>query len=137
MLPRLTPEEALIYAMITASAVDRKISDDELRRIGSIVKELPPFSAYDHDWLVKEAQECGKVLAKPDGLRTVLDMIRDGLPTHLYETAYVLVAEVVATDLRVTPEELRFVDMLGGKLEIDKLVCAALERAARARHQKA
>jgi len=137
MLPpeRLSPEEALIFAMITASAVDRKISDDELARIGSIVKELPPFRTYDHDWLVKEAQDCGRILAKPDGLRTVLDMIREGLPTHLYETAYVLVAELVATDLRVTSEEIRFLDMLGGKLDIDKLVCAALERAARARHQ--
>ncbi len=42
----------------------------------------------------------------------------------------------MATDLRVVSEEIRFLDMLGGKLEIDKLVCAALERAARARHQK-
>lgn len=136
MLLRLMPEEALIYTMITASAVDRKITNDELSRIGSIVKELPVFKAYDHDWLVKEAQDCGKLLAKPDGLATVLQLIRDGLPIHLYETAYVLTAELVATDLEVTSEEIRFLDMLGGKLEIDKLVCAALERAARARHQK-
>lgn len=136
MPARLMPQEALIYAMITVSAVDRKITNDELSRIGSIVKELPAFSTYDHDWLVKEAQDCGKVLAKPDGLAAVLDLIRDGLPTHLYETAYVLVAELVATDLKVTSEEIRFLDMLGGKLDIDKLVCAALERAARARHQK-
>lgn len=136
MPARIAPEEALIYAMVTASAVDRTISTEELQRIGSIVKELPPFDHYDHDWLVKEAQECGKLLAKPDGLRTVLEVIRDNLPPHLYETAYVLVAEVIATDLRVVSEEIRFLDMLGGKLEIDKLVCAALERAARARHQK-
>jgi uncharacterized membrane protein YebE (DUF533 family) len=132
----IAPEEALIYAMVTASAVDRKITNDELARIGSIVKELPPFASYDKDWLVMEAQECGKLLAKPDGLKTVLQLIRDSLPAHLHETAYVLVAEVIATDMRVVSEEIRFLDMLGGKLEIDKLVCAALERAARARHQK-
>lgn len=132
----IAPEEALIYAMVTASAVDRTISTDELQRIGSIVKELPPFERYDDDWLVKEAQDCGRLLAKPDGLRTVLELIRKSLPPHLYETAYVLVAEVIATDLRVVSEEIRFLDMLGGKLEIDKLVCAALERSARARHQK-
>ncbi|MEQ1710479.1 MAG: tellurite resistance TerB family protein [Hyphomicrobium sp.] len=136
MPARIAPEEALIYAMVTASAVDRTISTDELQRIGSIVKELPPFARYDDDWLVNEAQDCGKLLARPDGLRTVLDLIRQSLPPHLYETAYVLVAEVIATDLRVVSEEIRFLDMLGGKLEIDKLVCAALERAARARHQK-
>lgn len=136
MPSQIAPEEALIYAMVTASAVDRSISTDELARIGTIVKELPPFARFDSDWLVKEAQDCGKLLARPNGLTTVLELIHRSLPPHLRETAYVLVAEVVATDLRVGSEEIRFLDMLGGKLEIDKLVCAALERAARARHQK-
>ena len=136
MPSQIAPEEALIYAMVTASAVDRTISTDELARIGSIVKELPPFSHYDSDWLVKEAQDCGKLLAKPEGLNTVLELIRQRPPPHLRETAYVMVAEVIATDLRVGSEEIRFLDRLGGKLDIDKLVCAALERAARARHQK-
>ena len=52
----LTAQEALIYAMITTAAVDRTITDDELSRIGSIVRELPPFRDYDRDWLVGEAQ---------------------------------------------------------------------------------
>jgi tellurite resistance protein len=47
----LLPQEALIYAMITISAVDRNISDEELQRIGSIVRELPPFEDYNRDWL--------------------------------------------------------------------------------------
>ncbi|MEZ5818569.1 MAG: tellurite resistance TerB family protein [Hyphomicrobiaceae bacterium] len=132
----LSPEEALIYAMITTAAVDRRITDDELMRIGSIVKELPPFINYDHDWLVKESQDCGKVLAGPNGLDAVLDLIADNLPEHLEETAYVLCAEVAATDLRVRVEEVRFLEMLAGRFGLDKLICAALERAARARHQQ-
>lgn len=136
MSKKLTPPEALIYAMITMSAVDRKISDTELARIGSIVRELPPFVSYNEDWLINEAQECGKALGKANGLEKVLDLIKEGLPQHLYETAYVLSAELAATDLKVHAEEVRFLEMLAGKLEIDKLTCAALERAARARHQK-
>jgi uncharacterized membrane protein YebE (DUF533 family) len=132
----LTPQEALIYAMITTAAVDRTIADDELARIGSIVRELPPFQAYDRDWLVGEAQECGKLLAKVDGLAKVLELIGDGLPEQLRETAYVLAAEVAATDLRVRVEEVRFLEMLAEKLGLDKLTCAALERAAKARHQR-
>ena len=133
---RLTPPEALIYAMITTSAVDREISNDELQRIGSIVKELPPFHEYDRDWLVTEAQECGKVLSKSDGLAKTLTLIKEGLPAHLRETAYVLAAEVAATDLMVRSEEVRFLEMLAEELGLDRLTCAALERAARARHQK-
>jgi uncharacterized membrane protein YebE (DUF533 family) len=137
MTATLTPPEALIYAMITTSAVDRRISDDELSRIGSIVKELPPFHEFDRDWLVNEAQDCGKILARPEGLDNVLDLIAEGLPERLHETAYVLAAEVAATDLRVKVEEVRFLELLAERLQLDKLVCAALERAARARHQKA
>lgn len=136
MTTTLSPEEALIYAMITTAAVDRRITDNELQRIGSIVKELPAFLNYDHDWLVKESQDCGKVLAGPSGLDRVLDMILDGVPEHLEETCYVLSAEVAATDLKVKVEEVRFLEMLADRFKLDKLICAALERAAKARHQK-
>ncbi|MGE0701691.1 MAG: tellurite resistance TerB family protein [Hyphomicrobiaceae bacterium] len=132
----LSPEEALIYAMITTAAVDRRITDDELMRIGSIVKELPPFRNYEHDWLVREARDCSKVLVGADGLDRVLDLIVDSLPLHLHETVYVLAAEVAASDLKVRIEEVRFLERLAGRLNLDKLICAALERAAKARHQR-
>ncbi|MBY0227623.1 MAG: tellurite resistance TerB family protein [Hyphomicrobium sp.] len=133
---KLTAPEALIFAMITISAVDREISDEELRRIGSIVSELPPFEGYNRDWLVHEAQACGKLLKKPDGLRAVLQLVKDTLPRRLYETAYVLAAEVAASDLQVREEEIRCLELLAEALGLDKLTCAALERAARARHQR-
>jgi tellurite resistance protein len=132
----LLPQEALIYAMITISAVDRNISDEELQRIGSIVRELPPFEDYNRDWLINEAQACGKILSKPDGLDKVLNLIKENLPPHLHETAYVLAAEVAASDLKVGAEEVRCLELLAEKLRLDKLTCAALERAARARHQR-
>ncbi len=136
MLPTLTAPQALIYAMISISAVDREISDQELSRIGSIVRELPAFSEYDDEWLIGEAQACAKVVSGKDGLQTVLTLIKESLPSHLFETAYVLAAEVAAADLTIKSEEIRFLQLLGGKLEIDQLTCAALERGARARHQQ-
>ncbi len=135
MSRQLAPEEALIYAMVTTAAVDRAIADSELSRIGSIVKELPAFTAYDRDWLVDEAQACGQVLKSAGGLDKVLAMIHGALPAHLRETAYMLAAEVAATDLKVKTEEIRFLELLGDKLGLDSLVRAALERGAKARHQ--
>lgn len=135
---RLDPPQALLYALITTAAVDRSISDDELTRIGSMVRELPVFAGHDGDWLMAQAQACGKLLAKPpNGVDTVLDLVRDALPAELYETAYVLCAEVASTDLSVSAEEARFLEKLALKLGIDALVVAALDRAARARHMKA
>lgn len=138
MRKRLNPPQALIYAMITTAAVDRHITDPELSRIGSIVKELPAFTGFSGDWLLEEAQACGKLLSKPpNGMDTVLSMVHESLPPELHETCYVLCAEVAASDLEVRAEEVRFLDKLAERLEIDDLVCAALERAARARHMKA
>ena len=135
MIQRLSPVEALIYAMVTAAAVDRRITEVELSRIGSLVSELPVFRDLKGDWLTAEAQDCGRVLAKPDGVRRVLDLIKDSLPKHLRETAYVFATEVTISDLSVKDEETQFLALLAEALEIDPLVCAALQRAARARHQ--
>jgi hypothetical protein len=76
------------------------------------------------------------VLAQQDGLDKVLRLIKESLPPHLAETAYVLAAEVAASDLRVELEEIRYLELLAEELDLDKLTCAALKRAARARHQR-
>jgi uncharacterized membrane protein YebE (DUF533 family) len=144
MPTRIKPASALIYAMITMSAVDRSMSDVEMARIGSIVSSLPAFAGHSGgraesahaNWLTEEAQACGKLLAKDGGLDRVLDLIADALPENLHETAYVLCAEIAASDLEIKAEEVRFLELLADKLGLDRLVCAALERAVRARHQK-
>jgi hypothetical protein len=100
------------------------------------VRELPPFLRYNGDWLAGAAQECGKLLTKANGFETVLEVVKNSLPAHLHETAYVLAAEVAASDLESHAEEERFLAMLAAKLGLDRLTCAALERAAKARHQR-
>lgn len=131
----LSPSEALIYAMVTTAAIDRRITEQELDRIGSIIKELPAFRAHDRDWLVHEAQTCGTLLCKPGGVEKVLDLIGTTLPPRLHETAYVLALEVAATDMKIHGEEIRFLGLLAEKLKLDSALCASLERAVRARHQ--
>jgi tellurite resistance protein len=53
---QLTPQEALIYAMVTVAAADRKITEHELGRINSMVRELPAFRGIEDTWLSNEAQ---------------------------------------------------------------------------------
>jgi len=137
MTNKLAPTQALIYAMIATSAVDARMSESELRRIGFTIKELPVFVDFDEERLIVEAQACQKVVSGPDGLERVLDLIASGLTPALYETAYVLAAEIAATDLRVAIEERRFLQLLARRLRLDSLVTAALQRAAEARHRMA
>lgn len=137
MSKRLSAPEALIYAMFTASTVDRQVSEEELQRIGSIVSELPAFKGYSGDWFAEEARACGQVLAKPGGVERVLDLIAEALPHELKETAYVLACEVVETDLSFRSEEGRFLEMLASRFNLEPLVVAALVRAVKARHRNA
>lgn len=129
--------ETLIYTMVTMSAVDRIISDAELSKIGNIVSQLPVFAEFDPENLVKTAEACGNMLSEDDGLDQVLSIIAEQLPKKLYETAYALAVEVAAVDRIVRNEEIRFLELLRDKLGLEKLMIAAIERGARARHQVA
>ena len=125
---------ALVYVMVTVSAVDRAMTDDELHRIGEIVSNLPVFSDYDDNDLVKTAEACGEILSADGGLQQVLRLVRGALPEKLRETAYAVALEVAAADRLVRPEEIRFLEMLGDTLELDKMTTAAIERGIRARN---
>ena len=52
MTQSLDHHTALIYTMVTTSAVDQTMTDAELSRIGEIVSHLPVFANYDADGLV-------------------------------------------------------------------------------------
>jgi len=127
--------EALIFAMVTMSAVDRTMTDSELKKIGDVVQSMPVFEDFDEQRLITVAETCGEILQADDGLATILEMIRTCIPKKLHETAYAFSVEVAAADLHVEPEEVRFLQMLRDKLGIDKLTTAAIERGARARHR--
>jgi uncharacterized membrane protein YebE (DUF533 family) len=132
----LTPPEALIYAMVTAAAADRTISEHEIARIGTMVRELPAFRHTGETWLSREAQSCGRILAKPDGVNNVVRLIAEALPQpQLRETAYALAAEVAASDLAIKEDERNFLALLADALELDPLVRAALERGAQAKYR--
>ncbi len=134
MSQMINHHQALIYVMVTISAVDRSMNDEEFARIGSVIRNLPIFRDFDQERLLHTARECGDILSEDGGLEAVLTMVADALPEYLHETAYALAVEVAAADLSVQQEELRFLQMLRDRFSLDKLVLAAIERGARARH---
>jgi uncharacterized tellurite resistance protein B-like protein len=126
---------ALIYVMVVVSASDGNMSEGELRTIGDIVRTLPVFRDFDHYRLLSVSRECAEILQEPDGLDAVLGLIREALPETLRETAYWLALEVALADAHVRLEEVRIVELLRRNLSIDRLVAAALDRAAEARYR--
>ncbi|MBP1851471.1 tellurite resistance TerB family protein [Rhizobium halophytocola] len=132
----VSAEDALIFVMVMASAVDNAMSDPELHRIGQLIEILPVFDAFDEERLIKVSQRCADVLAGAEGLDIALEIIRDALPERLYDTAYALAVEVAAVDMRINPDEIRLLQLLRDRLRLDRLTCAALERSAIARCRK-
>ncbi len=128
--------QALIYVMVTMTAVDGRIGDAELQRIGRLVQTLPVFDGFDPERLTHVAQERGEILQVDEGLSAVLGLVSQALPEHLRETAYAVAVEVAVSDQKIWQEEIRFLARLRDTLQIDKLTTAAIERAATARYQK-
>lgn len=134
MTENLSHHDALIYTMVTMSAVDRTMTDAELARIGEMVSHLPVFANYNSDGLVAASQACGELLGSANGLQRVLEQIQSALPKKLRETAYAVALEVAAADLDVQPEEMELLELLSDTLELETLNKAAIERGIRARN---
>ncbi len=135
-MKKITPQDALVYIMVTTSAADTRMTDAELESIGNVVTRLPVFYGFDSARLPKLASDCYALLADEDGLEKILDLAHDALPERLYETAYALAVEVAAADLHVEQEELEFLQMLRDRWTLDALPVAAIERSARVRFRK-
>ena len=127
-------QTALIYLMIITAAADAEMRDEELRTIGDTISLLPVFRGFDPERLTDLAADVTAILQDPDGLDRAFADIRAALPAYLRETAYALACDVAAADGKASLEELRLLEMTRHRLEIERLVAAAIERGARARH---
>ena len=132
----LSVQNALIHTMMLVSAADNNITEPELRTIGLIVRTLPVFQGFEPSRLPDVAADCAALLDQDDGLDTALALIREALPAPLRETAYALAVEVAAADLTAAPEELRVLELIRHRLDLDRLIVAGIERGARARYTR-
>ncbi len=134
MSSTISHHSALIYTMVLVSAADREMTDNEIATMGEIVRSLPIFRNYDFDLLATAAQTCAELLDAEEGLETVLALIREALPDKLCETAYAIACEIAAADGKVSQEELQLLELIRHRLDVGRLVAAAIERGVRARY---
>ena len=126
---------ALICTMVIVSAADSDMTDAELAMIGDIVGHLPVFRGFDRDSLPNVLESCSRLLSREDGLDEAFAEIGTVLPANLRETAYALACDVAAADGEAQQEELRVLELMRHRLNIDRLIAAGIERGARARFQ--
>ncbi len=131
----LDHHRALIYTMVIVSAADSNMADAELHAIGDMVGHLPVFRDFDRRALTGILNDCAALIGREDGLEETLEAIKTTLPAKLRETAYAIACDLVAIDGEATQEELRILELLRHRLNLERLTAAAIERGARARFQ--
>ena len=130
-------QAALIHTMVLVSAAEGRMNDPELAAMGLIVRHLPVFRDFDPERILDVGEECAELLRQDDGLEVALKRIADALPQGLRETAYALACDVAAADGKVGASESELLALIRHRLHVDRLVAAAIERAAQARHRLA
>jgi len=132
----LDAQEALVCTMVLVAAADGGITDREIGVMAGLVQTLPAFQDFSSERLEVASDAAVSLLEEDDGLAHAGAMIREALEPRLRETAYALACEVVAADRAASQPVLRMLELVMTELRLEPLVAAAIERGARARHQK-
>lgn len=132
----LSPQDALIAVMIATSKVDANQSESELLTIEAEISSLPAFADYDHSRIPGINALVADLFDEDDGIDALIGLIQQALPEKFNETAYALACDIAAADGKVNMSELRFLEIVRHDLKVGRLASAAIERGARARHQR-
>jgi uncharacterized tellurite resistance protein B-like protein len=133
----LSPQEALVYAMVVAAESDHDIAEAEIHIIGDLGNHLPIFRMIGRAKMTKMAMACSELLAEAGGRAKVFGMIRAALSPQLRATAYALACDVVAVDSRLQAKEMQALESIRAELEVDPAIARAIERVAVIRFQAA
>jgi len=130
----LDAQEALVCTMVLVAAADG-ITDREIGVMSGLVQTMPIFHNFSSGHLATAMDAAVNLLREEEGLSHAGRLIREALEPRLRETAYALACEVVAADRFAKQSSLQMLELVMSELKVDPLIAAAIERAARARHQ--
>jgi uncharacterized tellurite resistance protein B-like protein len=133
----LSPQAALVYAMVVAAEADQEIAEPEIGLIGDLVNHLPIFRGLDRQAVTEMATRCSEQLARPGGSEAVLAEIRAALSAPLRDLAYALVCDVIAVDSRLQRDEMHILERIRTLLGVEPATARTIERAAQVRFQAA
>ncbi|MEM7022765.1 MAG: tellurite resistance TerB family protein [Pseudomonadota bacterium] len=133
----LSPQAALIYAMVVAAESDHEIAEEEINIIGDLVNHLPVFAGTSRHQVTELAMACSEALAEVGGADRIYGMIREALNPHLREAAYALSCDVIAVDCRLQRDEMQVLEQIRQQLDVDRATAATIERAAQVRFRAA
>jgi hypothetical protein len=129
----LSPEAALVFAMVVAIGSDRAIAPEDLESIGDLVDHLPIFGGLDRQRVSELAARCSEQLTRPGGIERTYGEIRDALSGRLQEAAYALSCDVIA--LCRPQQDQQALERIRALLEVDPVTARSIACAARERRK--
>lgn len=136
MTAPFTPQDGLAAVMVLTAAADASMTDAERDIVAGIVALLPVFRGFPEGRFGQISEVVVQMLTEDDGIDQILTLLEETLPDTLRDTAYALACDVAAADGAAGNEELRLLEFLRDRLNIDRLSAAAIERGARARFRR-
>jgi hypothetical protein len=133
----LDAPEALVLTMVLVAAAEGGMSDRAIGMMAGQVQTLPIFHDFTTEQLRVATDAAVQLLNEDDGLSHAARLLRAALGPRLRETAYALACEVFAANQVTRQQALDMLEFVRSELQIDPLIAAAIERGARARHQRA
>ncbi len=121
--------------MVAVSVSDGNIRTSELVAIERMVNHMPVFADYDVDRIRAVSQTVMSLFEDEDGLDAMFGLVRDALPSRLFETAYALACDVAAADGRLTDSEAEMLQEIRHQLDVSRLHAAAIELSSQLRHR--
>jgi|GEM_PF-1011990 len=128
-----TAQDAIILCLLAAAAVDGTPHNSEIILIEAIASTTPAL-AQDSSEDYARMMEIGlALLAGPEGLESLFSLATRQLSPRERATCFALVVEFVVRNGQISPEEMRYLDLLADHFRLDRLSRAAIEHAARIR----
>nr|WP_255435520.1 tellurite resistance TerB family protein [Paracoccus sp. S1E-3] len=125
----------MVSVMVAVSVSDGNIRTSELVAIERMVNHMPVFADYDVDRIRAVSQTVMSLFEDEDGLDAMFGLVRDALPSRLFETAYALACDVAAADGRLTDSEAEMLQEIRHQLDVSRLHAAAIELSSQLRHR--
>ena len=138
-IPQLNPHQAMLACLTLVMAVNGAPSTKARALLMRLCAATRGFAIIiEKDTIQNEAQMEAMtldILSAPDGMNTLLELATPVLTMEARQLTYALAVDFVLANNKLTPEEMRVLDILADTFKLDKLTRAAIDRAAQIRLQ--
>ena len=132
--PTLSAETAIVFCLLAVAQADGPVGVRELDLIAHLVETCRNGGeAFGKTGDTASLALARELLGAEDGLESGLVLVCAALDTARCAQAYALAADFVMLNARITPEEMRLLDILAENFRLDPLTRAAIDTAAQIR----